>query len=284
VGQTASAKADPSAPLQKETVETDGQILVDAVLGRFARRTLPMVEAPKVDGSAGVMPQAVEALAQMSNEMASEEAGKPVGAAAPRPSRYALLAAGLALAAVLGSFVGSLSTVGFVQLWPEAPAKSAMTDAGALQALKAELAALKASLDVATRNDNSQLAKIADRLERVERAGNEPAAKLTRIAQAVDRLEKKSGAAATALGATGAISANTENAGPPEPKVNDRILDGWVVRDVRHGRALLESRNGGVFVVGPGALLPGLGHVEAIKRQDGEWVVVTTRGLIASGP
>jgi hypothetical protein len=159
-----------------------------------------------------------------------------------------------------------------------------MTDAGALQALKAELAALKASLDVATRNDNSQLAKIADRLERVERAGNEPAAKLTRIAQAVDRLEKKSGAAATALGATGAISANTENAGPPEPKVNDRILDGWVVRDVRHGRALLESRNGGVFVVGPGALLPGLGHVEAIKRQDGEWVVVTTRGLIASGP
>jgi hypothetical protein len=45
VGQTARAKADPFAPLQKETVETDGQILVDAVLGRFARRTLPIVEA-----------------------------------------------------------------------------------------------------------------------------------------------------------------------------------------------------------------------------------------------
>ena len=79
VGQTARANADPSAPPH---VETDGQILVDAVLGRFARRTLPMVEAPKVDGSAGAMPQAVEALAQMSNEMASEKAGKPVGAAA----------------------------------------------------------------------------------------------------------------------------------------------------------------------------------------------------------
>jgi hypothetical protein len=130
VGQTVTAKADPSAPPH---VETDGQILVDAVLGRFARRTLPKVEAPKVDGSAGVIPQAVEALAPMSNEMASEEGTKPVGAAAPRPSRYALPTAGLALAAVLGSFVGSLSPVGFVQLWPEAPA-SAMTDAGALQA------------------------------------------------------------------------------------------------------------------------------------------------------
>jgi septal ring factor EnvC (AmiA/AmiB activator) len=102
-----------------------------------------------------------------------------------------------------------LSPVGFVQLWPEAPAKSAMTDAGALQAVKAELAALKASLDVAMRNDNSQLAKIADRLARVERTSNEPATKLARIAEAIDRLEKKSGAAAQA---TGAISAKRAGA------------------------------------------------------------------------
>jgi hypothetical protein len=196
-------------------------------------------------------------------------------------SRYALPTAGLALAAVLGSFVGVLSPVGFVQLWPEAPAKSATTDAGALQAVKAELAALKASLDVATRNDNSQLAKIADRLARVERTSNEPATKLARIAEAIDRLEKKSGAAAQA---TGAISAKTENARPPKPKTNDRVLDGWIVQNVRHGRALLESRNGGVFIVRAGTSIPGLGRVEAIKRQDGEWVVVTARGQITSGP
>jgi hypothetical protein len=216
VGQTARAKVDPSAPLQKETADPDGEILVDAVLRRFARRTLPMIEAPKVDGSAGVMPQAVEALAQMSNYMASEEAGKPVDAAAPGSSAYALLVAGLALAAVLGSFVGSLSTVGFAQLWPEAPAKSAMTDAGPPQAVKVELAALKASLDAATRNDNSQLGKIADRLERVERTVNEST---TRLA-----------------------------------------------------------------FVRAGTSIPGLGRVEAIKRQDGAWVVVTARGLITSGP
>ena len=84
-------------------------------------------------------------------------------------------------------------------------AKSAMTDAGALQAVKAELAALKASLDVAVRNDNSQLAKIADRMARVERTSNEPATKLARIAEAIDRLEKKAQA-------TGAISAKKAGA------------------------------------------------------------------------
>ena len=31
-------------------------------------------------------------------------------------------------------------------------------------------------------------------------------------------------------------------------------------------------------------MLPGLGRVEAIKRQGGDWVVVTARGIIASVP
>ena len=54
------------------------------------------------------------------------------------------------------------------------------------------------------------------------------------------------------------------------------------MQDVRRGRALVESREGGMFVVTTGASLPGLGRVEAIKRQDGQWVVVTARGMITS--
>jgi hypothetical protein len=49
-------------------------------------------------------------------------------------------------------------------------------------------------------------------------------------------------------------------------------------------RRWFESRKGGVFVVGPGAFLPSLGRVEAIKREDGEGIVVTARGLIKSEP
>jgi hypothetical protein len=224
------------------------------------------------------MPRAVEMLAQMSNALASEEAGKRAGA--PRPWRSGLLAAGLALAALLGSSVRSLPTLGFAQLSPKASAKSATDDANALQV---ELAALKASLETAMRNDNIQLAKMADRLHRVERTGKEPDTRLTHIARAVDRLEKRA-AAIKNLEKIREINAKIADAVPSEPKTSDKALDGWIVQDVHHGRALVESRNGGVFVVGPGASLPGLGRVEAIQRQDGEWVVITARGLIASGP
>jgi hypothetical protein len=57
-------------------------------------------------------------------------------------------------------------------------------------------------------------------------------------------------------------------------------LQNWVVQDVRRGRALVENSSGGVFAVAVGSVLPGLGVVESIKRQDGQWVVVTARGVI----
>jgi hypothetical protein len=29
-------------------------------------------------------------------------------------------------------------------------------------------------------------------------------------------------------------------------------------------------------------MVPGLGHIDAVRRQDGHWVVVTSRGLIVT--
>jgi hypothetical protein len=197
-----------------------------------------------------------------------------------------LLAASLALAAGLGAVVGSLSASGLAHFSPVAAAapKSGMAEANALQAVKAELAefsALKASLDGTARNANSQFAKIVDRLDRVERAQIEPAAKIAHMAEAIDRLEKKNvmAAASAAPETTGAIS-NKQPAAPAEAKLPDKILENWVVQDVRRGRALVENSYGGVFAVAAGSVLPGLGVVESIKRQDGQWVVVTARGVI----
>jgi len=51
------------------------------------------------------------------------------------------------------------------------------------------------------------------------------------------------------------------------------------VRRVYDGAALIEGRNG-IIEVEPGSVVPGIGRIEAIKRQDGRWVVVTARGLI----
>jgi hypothetical protein len=38
----------------------------------------------------------------------------------------------------------------------------------------------------------------------------------------------------------------------------------------------------GVIEVDQGDMIPGIGRVDAIKKQDGRWVVVTSKGLIVS--
>jgi hypothetical protein len=57
------------------------------------------------------------------------------------------------------------------------------------------------------------------------------------------------------------------------------IVEGWVVRDVSRGAAVLESKHG-FYEVYAGDPVPGLGRVDAIRKQDGRWVVVTTKGLV----
>jgi hypothetical protein len=56
-------------------------------------------------------------------------------------------------------------------------------------------------------------------------------------------------------------------------------VEGWALRDVGNGGALIQSRLG-IYEVYTGDAVPGLGRVDAIRRQDGRWVVVTSKGLI----
>jgi len=236
-------------------------------------------EPSDMDVGASIGPSDVEAMDSTIPEVAAE---MPAPAPAPqqRSSRFALLAAVIAVAAASGALIGSLTAAGFMRTTPPEPAPSSVADARAvLQTMKAELAelsALKSNVDVATRSTNTQFARIADRLDRVERAQTEPATKLAHIADAVDRLDKHSTAAPET---TGSIK-------PAEPaaetKNSDRILEGWLVQEVQGGRALVENRNGGIFEVGAGSVLPGIGRVDAVKRMDGQWIVVTDRGLILS--
>ena len=235
---------------------------------------LPAVESLRLDAAEPVSP-----VVGFGDHALHEQPEAPVEQAPARTSRFALLAAALAITAALGSVIGSLSATGLAHLWSGASASSATADAYTLQAIKAEIAeltALKAELDGATRTASGQFAKIADRLDRVERAQGDPA-KIAHIADAVDRMEKHAEASADI---TGSIAASPSSA--PEAKTADRILQDWTVHEVQNGRALVESRYGGMFDVASGSTLPGLGRVETIKRQDGQWVVVTAHGLITS--
>ena len=203
-----------------------------------------------------------------------------------------LLAASVAIAAAVGALFGSLSASGFAYFMSSSPAKVYLSDAKTLQAVQAikaelaELSSLKASLDNATKSTNGQFAKLADRLDHVERAEAEPATKISHIADAVDRMEKRSAAASAAPETTGSIASSAPVApvapASSETKAPERVLQDWVVQDVRGNRALVASRYGGMFAVAAGGFLPGLGRVETIKREDGRWIVVTGRGLITS--
>jgi hypothetical protein len=261
-----------------------------AAAGGSTEHKLPVVWSPKLDAGAGIEDEffdAEPAPPPPDDEAVYGEAAKeePSAAAAPsaqpRSWRFAMLAATIAVAAAVGSFAGSLTGAGVGRLMPEAAPITHTADAGSiLRAVKSELAELstmKSNLDGSIRNANTQFVAIAERLDRVERAATNPAAQLAHIADAVDRLNKINAAPET----TGSIAPMTAPAA--EPKIVDRIVEDWVVQDVRGDRALVEGRNGSLFEVGAGSILPGVGRVEAVKRQDGQWVVVTARGVITSG-
>ncbi len=66
--------------------------------------------------------------------------------------------------------------------------------------------------------------------------------------------------------------------GSPSPEMP--VLQGWSVRDVYNGIAVVQGR-GAPIEVEPGDDLPGGNRVLAIRRLGGNWAVITERGIIA---
>src|SRR5215472_11558229 len=235
--------------------------------------------ADRVNLPAVVAPQ-LSAAADEAQHSAGHAAEQTKAAAAPQRSKLGALAASVAFAAGFGSFIGSVSGAGLVRLIyppapPPAPTSSTENTIAAMREVKlelAQLAALKSSLDVAARNTTNQYAKIADRLDRIDQ----------RSAAAAETTASLPAASLAAPPPTQTAALATV-APPAEPaKLSDRILPDWVVHDVQNGHALVESRYGGFFAVSTGSVLPGIGRVDMIKRQDGHWVVLTARGTITS--
>jgi len=268
----------PSAPLAAEPPKPEAIETPPASIEAAAEGPSHAGDDPAGDEVSASEEDVAETVEDAADETADEAAAP---ATESRPSRFMLLAASVAIAAALGSFTGSLSGNG-VARYLAAPATSSRIEQvsdlpKAMKAELAELSALKVKVESATINSNSQFAKIAERLDRVEHAAADPAAKLAHIADTLDRLDKRNAAAAEA---TGSIAGIPQAAA--EPNLPDRVVEGWVVQNVANGRALVSSRFGGVFEVGPGSFIPGLGRVDVVKRQDGQWMVVTARGVIVS--
>jgi hypothetical protein len=226
--------------------------------------------------------------------------------------RFAAMAAVVTLATGVGAFGGALATATLFH-GPEVASNSPALEAS-IARIDADILSLKASLEYGSKLGQAQFSKTAERLDKIERAQTEPAAKLARLSDAVDRLRSvpvplPSPVAVVppaAKDVTGSISTASASAtSRTETPRNDTakndttrndttktdaaktevgrlpMVEGWVLRDVVHGGALIDGRRG-MYEVYAGDIIPGLGRIDAIRRQDGRWVVVTSKGLIVA--
>jgi hypothetical protein len=210
---------------------------------------------------------------------------------APQPDkarRFALSPAALSMIAVLiGAALGSAATAGLLSMngTPVGAPSDPMTFTAALERIDHELTNLKATIEGSAKQSNAQVAKITDRLDRADKTQSDAAAKIARTGESLDRLDHRLGNAASGE-ATGAVPSASLAPGPgvadPRRANGAPILEGWLLRDVFNGGAMIQSPRNGILEVIPGDNVPGLGRIEGIRRQDGRWVVVTSRGLIVT--
>jgi hypothetical protein len=293
-GQGDAGKADAPKPDAAEA---------DAPEGDAPKGDAPKSETPKLDAAKAGAPRPSGKIMIMSSgdrnwdyegvepevesEQAQESPGKP---------RLSAMAAIVVLATLAGALGGALATAGLGHFAgaDEATSNNLVAEA-AIARIDADLLALKASVEHTSKLGVSQFNKTSDRLDKVEKAQAEPAARLAKLSDAVDKLRAAAASvpvAAVPVAAkevTGSITppATAVVAAPvplpvPKPEVARLpTVDGWVLREVAHGGALIEGRQG-IFEVYAGDPVPGLGRVDAIRKQDGRWVVVTSKGLVVA--
>jgi hypothetical protein len=231
-----------------------------------AEPAAPKVEPP-TEKFEQVEPRGPQDAAARAREIVPFTAAAAAGRASWTFSKFTLLAA-----------AGVLGATSVARLAGEPAPTPAQDPTAPLQTtlaqLRSDIAALKTSVDATSRTAGTQYSKLVERLDRAERAQT--------VATKTD--------AALSKETTGSITPPPSAAAAPlspVPVPSSGIapgvtVPGWAVRDVYRGVAMLQSRMGGMVEVEPGDVLPGLGRIESIRRQDGRWVVTTSKGMITS--
>lgn len=271
----------------------------------------PKVEAPRVEPAKAGAPGTAGKLLIMAP---GERGAKTEAAQAPGKRRFAAMAAMVALATIAGAAGGTIGTIGVMhKADAAAPAPASNALEVAIARIDADMLALKAGLDHTSKAALTQFNKTTDRLDRIEKAQAEPNAKLAKLSEAVEKLRATPAPAVAAVAPAAAVPAAPvakEVTGsvtppavavaapaaaapaaaapaaapetPPKPEVTRLpTVEGWSIADVGYGGALIRSRRG-TWEVYAGDRIPGLGRIDAIRKQDGRWVVVTDKGLIVA--
>jgi hypothetical protein len=262
---------------------------------------LAIVESPKLAPEQDAAAKGGALKADTTN--AGDQHAKAAETGAPRDSdhvmtissgdrherRFGTLAAAVVLAAVAGAIGGVSATLGFPHFLGDDATSARLPSLEAWAArTDADILVLKASAEHSARTGVAQYSKTSDRLDKIEKAQAEPGAKVAKLSEAVEKLRVAQQTATTSAAAevTGSIgpvaAAPAADSKPADPKpavARLPTLQGWLLLEVGNGAALIEGRRG-IYEVSAGNAVPGLGRIDAIRRQDGRWVVVTTKGLI----
>jgi hypothetical protein len=271
----------------------------------------PKVEVPKAEASGGEPGTAGKMLIMAPGDRAwrGESGAKADAVHAPSKRRFGAVAAMVALATIAGAAGGAFATMGMMRT---AEATSTVPANGALEAaiarVDADVQQLKSGLDHTSKTALSQFSKTSDRLEKIEKAQAEPNARLAKLSEVVEKLRAApvpapvvaatapvTVAPAAPKEVTGSVTppaaapapapaaqAAAAPATPPKPEVGRLpTVEGWTLADIGYGGALIRNRRG-TFEVYAGDRIPGLGRIDAIRKQDGRWVVVTDKGLIVA--
>ncbi|MBM3552303.1 MAG: hypothetical protein FJX45_11140 [Alphaproteobacteria bacterium] len=212
----------------------------------------------------------------------------------PRPLRYGLIAAFIGLAGLAATrFYPSDRPKEAVAQKVEAPAPQQATapaldesTKNRIASLQGEVQELRAKLDAVEKRQQAEHLK-ARAATAPPPAEDKSAAAATEATPAEQRPSDKPDAkAARAAKDESAKIANTKNESSkidmtPVQTIAPaaKVVNGYRVRDVFQGAALIES-DSGMIGVEPGEVVPGVGRVIAIKERAGRWIVVTESGEI----
>jgi len=234
------------------------------------------------------------------------ESGPAAAAPKPRGFGYAVAAQALMALALIGagwgaSYVGTLGNQEAILRIEAETARSQEILArlnGDLEALKDALASFRDVEQTASVAKVSDQAKLSEKVERLAIAVQDPGKKLSALESKLDRMESQilanlAGLAAKAAAPAPSPASPAAAASPtateaavrePAPAVKsprNEPLDGWVLREVYDGAALVEG-NRRLYEVMPGGVIPGVGRVESIERRGRSWVVLTDKGTISA--
>ena len=260
-----------------------------------AAADIPKKDAPRVQSHGKIMIMSPAREHSWEDFVNSEPQPEP-SAAPTGKRRISAVAAVVALAAITGAVGGSLATAGIGQLFgPDTSKAASHVLEDHIARLDADIAAMKGEIDRNGKQSAAARARTAERLDKLEKGQAEPAQRLAKLSETVEKLRAAPApamtppppapapvASAPAKEITGSIAPTAVPTPAPKPEVARLpTVDGWRIVDIADGGATIEGRSG-VFEVYAGDPVPGLGRIDAIRKQDGRWTVVTSKGLIVA--